>query len=325
MSPSVGRAMENDADHRAEQGQEAAGFLAAAVFVGLSALRDVYLSAASQQVSPLIIAAAAFSLSTLVLLPAALHSQQSMAAFRNRPSDLLWVNVTSAGAWIAFLYALKFIEPAIVQILYSGIGPLLVIWAERHHSRDKRVVGLTLAERASYGALFAALGFATFVVLSGLSGGGRQPINDRAMGVLLAISGGILISASTMLCRKLNDAGATSNAVLAFRYPGTAVIAAIVTACSPISLPNGLGWIDGTLLFAVILIAVPSYVNQVAISLASPLTVRVVLAAAPVLIFVFQMVEGRLMTSPYSLLAAVVFGCAAISAAVARRLAIREI
>lgn len=314
--------MGSSALREADQGHEAAGFLAAGFFVCLSSLRDVYLGGALQRITPLVITIAAFSLCILVFLPAALRSRQSMSVFRSRSRDLVWVNVTTAVAWIAFLYALKFIEPTIVQILYSGIGPLSVIWAERYRSRGKRV-GLTLAEKVAYGALLTTIAFAAVVVLLGISGTGRQPINDRIVGVALAIAGGVCISASIMLCRKLNDAGATPAAVLAFRYPGAAIIAAIVAACSPASLPSGLDWIDVALLVAVALIIVPSYVNQVAISLASPLTVRVVLAVAPALIFVFQMIEGRLITSSYSLLAALLYGGAAVSAAVARRLAIR--
>jgi drug/metabolite transporter (DMT)-like permease len=317
--------MGNNGLRATDQGHEAAGFLVAVVFVCLSAFRDVYLGAALQRIAPLVITIAAFSLCTLVFLPSALRCRQSMSAFRRRPSDLLWVNVTSAGAWIAFLYALKLIEPTIVQILYSGIGPLSVIWAERYRSRAKRVLGLTLAERVAYGALLTAIAFAAVVVLLGLSGTGRQPINDCIVGVVLAIAGGVCISVSVMLCRKLNDAGATPAAVLALRYPGAVIIAAIVAACSSASWPDGLDWIDGALLVAVALIIVPTYVNQVAISLASPLTVRVVLAVAPALIFVFQMIEGRLITSSYSLLAALLYGFAAVSAAVARRLAIRRV
>jgi hypothetical protein len=49
------------------------------------------------------------------------------------------------------------------------------------------------------------------------------------------------------------------------------------------------------------LIVFPVYVNHVGISLASPLTVRAVMALGPVLIFAVQVVEGRLSPSPYSL------------------------
>ena len=58
-------------------------------------------------------------------------------------------------------------------------------------------------------------------------------------------------------------------------------------------------------------------------SLASPLTIRVVLASGPVLIFLFQLIEGRLSASPYTLVAALLYAMAAIAAGAARRRAIR--
>src|SRR6266851_783522 len=82
---------------RTHQSREAAGFLVSVAFVGLAAVRDVYLGGLFQRVSPLIVAMVAFSLCTLVLLPTALvHSRDSLAVLRRRSRDLLWVNVTSA-------------------------------------------------------------------------------------------------------------------------------------------------------------------------------------------------------------------------------------
>src|SRR2546422_162817 len=65
--------------------------------------------------------------------------------------------------------------------------------------------------------------------------------------------------------------------------------------------------------------------RSVGIALASPLTVRVALAVGPVLIFVLQLVEGRLSSSPYSLTCAVLYGVVAITAAVLRRRAFSTI
>jgi drug/metabolite transporter (DMT)-like permease len=306
------------------QGREAAGYLVALGFVCLAAVRDVYLGGAVQQIQPALIAMVAFSLCTVVFSPAVLRSGTSIGVFRSRPGDLLWVNFTSAGAWIAYLFSLKLIEPTIVQILYSGIGPLSIVWIERHLSTVGKALSPTQAERFASRALLASLMLAAAIVPAGLSGVPDQPIGESAIGVALALGGGVLISASTMLCRKLNDAGATPSAVLALRYPMMPICAAVVVAYSPAGLPSGLGWIDVALGVAVLLIIVPSYVNQVAISLASPLTVRVVLAVGPVLIFLCQLIEGRLAVSPYSLLAAVLYGCAAISAAFARRRVIQS-
>jgi hypothetical protein len=67
-------------------------------------------------------------------------------------------------------------------------------------------------------------------------------------------------------------------------------------------LTRCVSWVNALLGIAAILIVAVSYVNQVAISLASPLTVRVVLAAGPVLIFFFQLIEGRLSASSQRLL-----------------------
>jgi hypothetical protein len=49
------------------------------------------------------------------------------AVLLRRSWDLMWIDFTSALAWLAFFAALKLIEPSLVQILYSGIGPLSVV------------------------------------------------------------------------------------------------------------------------------------------------------------------------------------------------------
>jgi drug/metabolite transporter (DMT)-like permease len=307
-----------------DQRREAAGFLVSVGFVCLAAARDVYLGGLFQRLNPLLIVVVAFSLCTVLFLPAAVvGSRQSLIALRSRPIDLVWVNITSASAWLAFMYALKLIEPSIVQIIYSGIGPLSVIWIESKFSSTGREVPLTRTERLAYLALLATMVFAAAIVLAGLSGVPNQSVRDAAPGVIVAAAGGILISVATMLCRRLNDAGVTPSALLSLRFPATALTAAVVLSLSPAGLPVDFSWVGPLLGIAALLIVAASYVNQVAISLASPLTVRVVFAVGPVLIFFFQMIEGRLSASSYSLIAGILYGFAAMFAAVARQRAIR--
>jgi len=306
--------------------REAAGFIVSVAFVALATVRDVYLGGLLQRVSPLLVAMVAFSLCTLVLLPTAfVHSRDSFAVLRRRPADLLWVNATSAAAWLAFLFALKLVEPALVQILYSGIGPLSLLWIDRRFPGAGRSVPVTRLERPIYVMLLGSLVLAASVALSGLSGAGALPVGLTALGVILAAGGGIAISVSTMLCRQLNDAGVVPGAMLAVRYPATALAAAVLASWSPSGLPAALSRADAFMALASLLIIVPSYANQWAISLASPLTVRVVLASAPVLIFVVQLIEGRLLASPYSLAAATLYAVAAIAAGFARQRAIRSL
>ena len=252
-----------------------------------------------------------------------LGSRRSLAALRRRPGDLLWANITTACAWLGFLYALKLIEPTIVQILYSGIGPLSVIWIERSFSTDGGVP-LSRPERIAFFGLFAALVFSAIVVLAGLSGASSGSIGGAALGVIFAAGGGIAIPVATMLCRRLNDAGVTPSALLALRFPATAASAFVVLALLPSGWPSEAAWLDAVLVIAALLIVLASFVNQVAISLASPLTVRVVLAVGPVLIFFLQMIEARLAASPYALTAATLYAFAALAAAIARQRAIRK-
>ena len=75
--------------------REATGFLVAAAFVLLAAVRDVYLGGLFQRIAPLLIAIVAFSLCTVLFLPVLLGSRRSLAALRRRPGDLLWVNITT--------------------------------------------------------------------------------------------------------------------------------------------------------------------------------------------------------------------------------------
>ena len=301
--------------------REGAGFVASLAFVGLASVRDVYLAGLFQRVSPLTVASVAFALCSLVFLPIALgRDPASLRRLLARPRELFWINATSALAWISFFYALRTIEPLLVQILFAGVGPLSVTWIDRWVPGGAATVSLTRVERSLQRGVLAALGFAAVVALSGRSGIGPQPVTTAGLGVALAIVAGVSISVNTTLCRRLNDAGVDPAALMSVRFVGAVVAAAALARELPALLvPGTLAVVVGASLGLIVL---PNYVNQVGISLASPLTVRVVLAVGPALTFLLQLADGRLSSSPYSLGAAVFYGVFAIWAALARRRAI---
>jgi drug/metabolite transporter (DMT)-like permease len=304
--------------------RETAGFAASLVFTCLAAVRDVYFGGLFQAVSPLGVAVVAFTLCSVLFLPVALVARRaSLRVLLRHPGELVWVNVTTGLAWIAFFYALRTIEPLLVQILFAGVGPLSVLWLDRF-------VGLTPAaalapsERSIYVGLGAALLLAAGVAVGGLSGAGSQDLATAALGVGLATAAGVSISVSTVLSRRLNDAGVAPAALMPLRFVGAIVMAgglAMWTGGSPAGdKPPPYEGFDPVMLGAiVVLIVVPNYVNQVGVSLASPLTVRAVMALTPVLIFGLQLAERRLTPSPFSLSVAVLYAIFALSAAIARR------
>ena len=305
------------------QSREAVGFVVALSFTCLAATRDVYLGGLFQRISPSAVALVAFGACTVILLPVALASyDDAFGILRRQANALFWVNVTSAVGWLSFLGSLRLIEPCLVQILYFGVGPLSVVWIDRHVFRTMAPVALTRVERPIFIGLLVSLVFTGVVAVKGLSGMGTQPVDRSMLGVILAIAGGVAMSVSTMQCRKLNDSGVRPAVLFALRYPLTMLAAGILAFLSPAGMSGAPPWVSAVMAIAVLLILVPSYINQVAISLASPLTVRVVMASAPVIIFLLQTIEGRLSPSAYSLAAAMLYGVFAILAGLARQRAI---
>ena len=303
---------------------EARGFLLSGAFVALASMRDVYLGGLLQRVNPLVVAVTAFSLCTLAFLAVAfVRDRAGLAALVRHRRRLGSVNVTTALAWLSFFFALRAVEPALVQILFFGVGPLSVTWIDRFVVGTTPVT-LTTAERRLHVGLLIALVFAGAVVAGGLSGLGAQPPGRALTGIALAIGGGVSISVSTVLCRTLNDAGVGPTTLLALRFPGAVVLAATLAVVTPgdAFVPVTPGILGGVALASFLLIVLPNYVNQIGVALASPVTVRAVLAVGPVLVFALQLLEGRLSSSPATLAACLLYAVFAVAAAVARRRAI---
>ncbi len=306
---------------------ESAGFVLSVVFVCLAAGRDVYFGALFQRVHPLAVALTAFPPCTLVFLPIALaRDRAGLARLGRHAGTLVWINVTSAIAWLSFFHALRLAEPALVQVVFFGIGPLSVAWIDRLVP-GVAVATRSAAERRLHAGLLGALLFAVGVMLAGASGLGPQPLGRVLAGLALTVGGGICISISTLLSRVVNDGGVGPATLIALRFPGAVVGAAALATLSPAAVAEGLtpATLAVIAVASLLLIVLPNYVNQVGIALASPLTVRAVIAVGPVLVFLLQVVEGRLPSSAATLAACVLYAVFAVASAVARRRAIRTV
>jgi drug/metabolite transporter (DMT)-like permease len=300
---------------------EMLGFGLSLVFVALAALRDVYFGGLLQHVHPLVLATTAFALSTLAFGAwAAIHDRASIATLLRRPATLAAINATTGAAWLSFFFALRAIEPALVQLLFFGVGPLAVRVLDRWLGG---AAALTLTERRLQVGLLATLGCAAAVVLAGVSGAGAQPLVASLTGIALALGGGASIAVSAVLCRQMNDDGAKPAAVLALRFPGATLAAAALA----LSVPAARAALGTHVMLtivpaALLLIVLPNYVNQIGTALASPVTTRAVLALGPVAVFALQAIDGRLSPSPWTLVASIAYGAVAVASALERRRAI---
>jgi drug/metabolite transporter (DMT)-like permease len=210
-----------------------------------------------------------------------------------------------------------------VQILFFGVGPLTVAWLDARVTAT-RPVALSASEHALRVGLAGALVLAAGVVLAGRSGLGPQPAGPALAGVALALGGGTSIALSQLLCRTLNDAGVGPATLIALRFPGAVILAAALASTAGGDVLGGVtpGALAGVGLASFLLIVVPNYVNQVGVALASPLTIRSVLAVGPVLVFLLQALEGRVSPSSWTLAVSVLYALLAVAAAVARHRAV---
>jgi drug/metabolite transporter (DMT)-like permease len=300
---------------------EAAGFLLSLTFVGLASVRDVYLGGLVQRVSPLLVAVTAFTLCTLVFLAVALvRDRAGLARLVEHRGRLVWVNATTALAWLSFFFALRAAEPALVQILFFGVGPLSVAWLDGR-LMGSAPTGLTSTERRLQAGLLGCLLLAVLIVLGGFSGLDAGRPARAVVGIFLALAGGTSIAVSSLLCRTLNDAGVRPATLMGLRFPGAVLLAGLLIPLSgddPLAAVTPAG-LAGVGLASLLLIVLPSYVNQIGVALASPVTVRAVLALGPVLVFFLQLLEGRVSSSRATLTACVLYALVTIAGAVARR------
>jgi drug/metabolite transporter (DMT)-like permease len=294
--------------------REQVGLFLTGGFVLCGSLRDVYFSRTLQTWSPLDIAALTFTISTLVFLTVAMvRDGRDLLALTRWPREIVAINATSATAWIAFFYALQALEPSLVQVIWAGSGPLAIKLLERAGVRLVVPTRLGALEQWCLAAVGLVVALAGLVAVLGLSATDPGP---AAVGVGLALLSGAAISVNILLCKRLHELGVAPVPLLSVRFLGVVVVA---LALAPFVRSGGSLWSSSALphvaLAAVMLIVLPLYLNQRGIALASPLTVRVVHAAGPVLVFALQFVDGRLSASPWSLAVVIGYsGSAALSA-----------
>jgi drug/metabolite transporter (DMT)-like permease len=235
------------------------------------------------------------------------------------------MNAFTALAWLSYFQSLRFLEPAIANVLHAGTGPLTIIAvvAIGWHIVDAGTA--TRLENLCQGAMALCLAGLIAVALLGLSAG---PGGVAALtGCAFVIVSGAAITVATLYAKRLHDDGASAAAVVSTRFLGVLAAALTALAFGPAE-PRAAALSSATWAAlapaAFALMAVPIYFSQIGIKLAKPLTVRVVLALGPVFLIVLQTAVGGLALSGYSLAGVLAYCAIALFAAFARLIEARR-
>ncbi len=285
-------------------------------FVLLSAVRDVYFGHVFQSIGFFQVVLIACVICTVFFLAVSgLRRGAGWAALRQNLGIVVAVNVTTAFAWILYFFALTHISPAAANTLYSGIGPLAIIALE--------AVGWRIVERGPLrrmeAVFFVGVGLSLVMIVvgavSGWSGvrGGSTVI--AFVGAILAVLAGVSLVISILYTRKLHDRGVASDTILATRFLLIILVAAVAEGFGDRSIwafpAAELAWLG---LSGSLLIVMPIYVLQLGIARSVPLTANIIRALGPVVVFGAQLVDPRIVFSPYMLGALSLYAACVIGA-----------
>jgi drug/metabolite transporter (DMT)-like permease len=273
------------------------------LFAVSQAFRDVYFAHVFQGVDIFAVVLMAFSISAAVFGAVALmRAPREFATMRAEWRTMLWMNATTALAWLCYFYSLKHLQPSIVNTLHSGAGPLTVIALSMLGWHITKPSPVRKAEYVCYAGLAGSLAVLWWVVLAGHSG---LNVNDLAVNLTalaLLIVSGACITISLLLCKRINERGVGSDSVTAGRY-----ILIILVALAAVLLGDartGIASLNDWIVLAVaaaILIVLPLYSLQVGIARTAPLTAHVIRSLGPVCVFALELIDGRIDYSPLTL------------------------
>jgi drug/metabolite transporter (DMT)-like permease len=267
-------------------------------FAVLSAAVDVYAGNRLQAVDPASVAALSFTVTAALFFGAEVvqRGRTALRPLRTHPYDVTALNVTTALTWLSLLYALKWLEPAIVNVVSIAMGPACTILLAPILRRGS--VGLP-AEIAASLAIFVVLGVLLGSSFTGLSSLGDIGAARATAGAAATLICGLASAANVIYSKRLSDAGLAPRSVLAMRF--FAILAISWALVAREDHPPLLAALPPALVVTVIGVAAPMYLIQLGVRHAEPITVNLLVSLAPVAAFMLQLGDPRLHPSPMSL------------------------
>lgn len=262
------------------------------------AFRDVYLGNAFQRVDFFAVIILAFIPSTIFFAAfSAWRTPGDWPRLAAHWRTILAMNITTALAWTSYFNGLASLEPAVVNTLHSGIGPLTVIALFYAGFSIAGKQNISRAEGWCHAATALTLAVVWIIVIGGWSGHQGKGMTTLPPLALLVLSGAS-ITISHLYSKRMHEAGFGSETITAVRYFFIVIGAAI--ALQMHGRPNGVtGLSDGIVLglAAALLIALPLYILQIGVSHTPQLTAHVIRSLGPVFVFALEQFDGRLSLS----------------------------
>ncbi|HKR49997.1 MAG TPA: DMT family transporter [Pseudonocardiaceae bacterium] len=275
------------------------GLLPLVGFALLTAALDVFAGNQLQAHSPATVAAISFTLATVFFLSGAIIRQGVAATLRPLRTcryDVVMINVTTAVTWLSMLYALKYLEPAVVNVVGLALGPLLTVLVSPLLRPGTSVLRTEFVVSLGIVGLIGLLAWGSF---NGHSAVGELSAVETIVGVGLTLLTGLGSVTNVIYSKRLSDAKLTPQSILAVRF---FLMLAVTWTIVATSAKPGLGTAFlPSLLIAVLGVALPLYLLQVGIKHTEPITASILLTLSPLFAVALQLLDRRLTLSALTL------------------------
>jgi len=299
--------------------QRTAGMILLLGFVAAQAVRDVYLRHLFGQLGLFEVALIAFGTAMLSFgLGVLLFARHQVRLLRTAWRQVIAVNVTTLVAWLSYFGSLRLLEPAAVNLAFSGIAPVAVAgWG---------LLGLSSAARSRPGrteallhwGLLFVIGLLAVIVSTGRSGIPHLDPATGLAGIALAAFSGVIITAETIISKRMNEVGISALSIVGVRFSLVTTVAAVMVAREPTSFAGlpAEAIAQQCLVFLLVLVG-PIYLGQAGLKLTNPLISSVINAIGPVATLGLQAVTGLVAFSPAMLIVTTLYAMISLAAVVA--------
>ena len=292
------------------------GLIWAFSFVILEAAQAVFFGGVFQDYDSFLIGATVFGFTASGALTwTGLCAADELRTAWDNGAALFGLNFSTAIVWIAYFFALQMIEPAVVFTIFSGLVPVAILVASALGVPEASPLR-NRTEGAGLLIVAVGVGYLVAITMLGQSGFVRGDWTVALSGLLLTCVSGVSLAAMMIYSQRLNRLGVSPVAQYGLRFP---LYVAVALAGASLGLDEK-GAVDPGGLVIVVLIgfvimAFPVFAMQYAISLMSTLTLAAITALGPLLVFLFQIIEGRVDYAPATMTGLMIYFIGAILAA----------
>lgn len=271
------------------------GLICCLSFVTLEAFQAVYLGTVFQDVNSFLIGTWVFGISVVVCtLATALCRPAELAASRRAWRIVVALNLFAALTWTTYFIAVQLIEPAVVFTLFSGMVPLATLIAGWLRVAEARSPKRRLVQVGNALILLSILALTAITVL-GFSGFVRGGWIAALVGVALSAFSGGCTAFVILYSVRLNDRGVGPLAQFGLRFVLYTLLALMALSIGlddkGVATPaSNLAWV---VLIGLVVIAFPLYLVQKAVPLIPASLIAAMTAIGPVMVFLMQLVDGR--------------------------------